>query len=210
MGIIGGEKVEGNLFYFLGWIFWIITTFFLNKENKNRFRYSLGLLLIIFLSIHTFYFLGIEISFAFIILLLCTYLHAAKLNNRNVFYVIISSFIITLAFVSFQLFEIFDPVWVIFNRNIMLVTLIIVLASILENNRRIRIVTILIGSIHGELLYAYVINKYDFYYTVGSLVFFDFTSLAMAIVLSWYGLVTVVSYLEKQVFHFEREKQKQS
>ncbi|WP_420489110.1 YphA family membrane protein, partial [Neobacillus vireti] len=50
MGIVGGVyKMEGSLFYWVLWLFWVYITFFMDKQNRYRAKLAVVTLLVIIL-----------------------------------------------------------------------------------------------------------------------------------------------------------------
>ncbi|MEK5065148.1 hypothetical protein NSS72_17130 [Cytobacillus sp. FSL R5-0596] len=115
-----------------------------------------------------------------------------------------------MAYVTFHLFELFDPVWVIFPREWMLSFLMVYMAVLLQKNRMLRLPLILLGGIQGEFLYAFILKPFSFPYTIGSLAFLDIMSISFSISALWIAVHWAVQYIEANFKHFEREKQKLS
>lgn len=115
-----------------------------------------------------------------------------------------------LAYVSFLMFELYDPVWVIINRDWLLTFILMYLTIMLQSEVRMRMYTLLAGVLQGELLYSFVLRQNGFTYPIGSLEFLDFAALAVAILLLWSGLKFTAAYFNTHFNHFEREKHKSS
>ncbi|MEH7525478.1 hypothetical protein V7149_19735, partial [Bacillus sp. JJ1503] len=133
----------------------------------------------------------------------------SKFKRLTAAYVLFSSFIVMIAYVCFHLFALFDPVWLIFPRKWMLALLMIALAIILHTNKVYRLIIILFGSIQGEFLYAYILNKYSFPHLIGSYAYLDGITLAAALLGAWSGFEYLTSFYEKHINHLEKEKGKQ-
>ncbi|MBU8879110.1 hypothetical protein BGM26_08945 [Bacillus sp. FJAT-29790] len=202
--------MEGLTFYWVAWTFWIIATFFMKRSEASRIKLSLWLLLIIILSPHVISVFGMKISVAGLFLAGTLFMFTAKLERLKAVYFILCSFIIMLAYVCFLLFELFDPVWLVFPRNGMLAFLLVFLTVMLQENRLNRILIVLLGSIQGDLLYALILSKYSFPYLVGSFAFFDAAALSTIMLTIWNGVEFLAAYYEKHYNQIEREKQKLS
>lgn len=199
--------LEGIVFYWISWSIWIAVTFLLDKKNKIRYPLSLGVLLIIIGSIYTLDFGEFSISVTALIILSLTYYFITRLRKAGAIYVFICNLIILLAYCSFLLFELFDPVWVVFDRKWMLSIILVYLTLMVHENHLMRILIILMGTLNGEVLFALIIRQYQFPYIVGSLAFLDVVSMAAAVILLWNALEYIAAYLESYVNPLVKEKQ---
>lgn len=91
----------------------------------------------------------------------------------------------------------------------MLAFVIISLAIILHNNRVHRLIIILLGSIQGDFLYAYILNKYSFPHVIGSYAYLDGITLSAGFLAVWSGVEFLTDFFEKQTNQFEKEKGKE-
>jgi hypothetical protein len=185
MEMIGGDAMEGALFYWFSWLGWVWSTFFLAKQNKYRFSIAFVLLMLIISSPYRIEILGIEIYIPAIVLITFSLIETAKLRNRIVFSIFVSSFIIMLGYVSFLLFELFDPVWVIFDRKWLISISVILLATALQSERHLQILSIGMGMLQGEFLFSFIMKRLAFPYPVASPAFLDIVSLATMILGVW-------------------------
>lgn len=201
--------MEGLLFYWFTWIFWVIATFFLKKNSFLRLSLSFWLLLLIILSPYSFVLSNYEISYASILLVFSLLIFISQIRGFKAAYVLLCSFIVMLAYVCFHLFEFFDPVWVILPRSWMLSFVLISLSLLLHSNKIYRILVILLGSIQGEFLYAFILNKYSFPHIIGSYVYLDSLSLSTALLACWSGFEYLAAFYEKHINQLEKEKGKQ-
>ncbi|MFE8702663.1 hypothetical protein ACFYKX_18850 [Cytobacillus sp. FJAT-54145] len=202
--------MEGIFFYWLFWLFWILTTFFVGRQKSYRLKVSIWLLLALILSLQSFTFMSFQMSWTSLFMLLTSYMVIARLKRRQLAYFIIVSFIVMLSYTSFMLFELFDPVWLIIDRKWLLALLIAYLSVMIQKTPILRTLTAITGSIHGDLLFAFIINKFSFPYYIGSFAFLDVIALVVALILAWSGLEKMAIYFEYHINHLEREKQKQS
>src|SRR5690606_32574001 len=159
---------EGIMFYWIAWTFWVITTFFMKKEDSLRLGFSLWLLALIILSPYSVPVFDFEISIAGIFLGCSIFGFGARIKGKKLLYLFICSFIIMLAYVCFHLFALFDPVWLVFPRNWMLAAVLVFTSLILQENKVSRILIILLGALQGEVLYALILSKYSFPYLIAS------------------------------------------
>lgn len=210
MDMIGGSGMEGFIFFWLFWIFWICSTFFMSKKEL-RLKISIGILVAISLSMNSITIFQVEISLTNLFLLILSYFIMAKLKGKTRNYLFITSFIIMLAYTTFHLYELFDPVWVIFNRYMMLSLLLAYLTILLQSDLHLRVITLLCGAIHGDILYSLILRKFSLTYSSGSFAFLDVIAISIALLLMISGFKRVSVYFEHHIKQqLEREKQKQS
>lgn len=202
--------MEGLIFFWISWMVWIMATFFMDRNNKYRFLLSAWILFFIMLSPWTLKIFNVETSIGGLFLLISLYIFAGRLKKLSKFYFLFCAFILMMAYVTFHLFELFDPVWVIFSRNWMLSFLLVYMAVLLQKNRMLRLPLILLGGIQGEVLYALILKQFSFPYTIGSLAFLDIMAISVSISAVWIAGQWAVKYIEANFKHFEREKQKLS
>ncbi|MDF2037199.1 hypothetical protein P2R12_09565 [Cytobacillus oceanisediminis] len=202
--------MEGLIFYWISWMVWIMATFFMDRNNKYRFLLSAWILIFIMLSPWTLKIFNVETGIAGLFLLVSLYIFAGRLKKLSKLYFLFCAFILMMAYVTFHLFELFDPVWVLFSRNWMLSVLLVYMAVLLQKNRMLRLPLILLGGIQGEVLYALILKQFSFPYTIGSLAFLDIMAISVSISAVWIAVQWAVKYIEANFKHFEREKQKLS
>ncbi|RSK27447.1 hypothetical protein EJF36_11425 [Bacillus sp. HMF5848] len=194
--------MDGAIFYWLYWIGWVITTFLMNK-GKLRTLVATCLLISIAFSTSVVTLFNTDINALVILYFLGCYFLIRKYPKRSQFYYLIVSLSITMAYVSFHVFSLFDPVWLVFNKLWMLVFLLVYLNLLLVKNVLARLLTLLLGILHGEVLYAIVLYNFRFPYEIGSLFFWDACALMITGILLWSGLENISQYwnstLQKQV-----------
>lgn len=198
--------MEGSLFYFFFWAYWILVTFFMKREKTQK-KLSIGLLICIALSLQKINIANIEISIVSLFLLFAAYYLTAKEQGNIQIYLLVTTFIVMLSYSAFQLFALYDPVWVIFNKKLMAAVLIAYLTVILHGSFILRTISLTIGLIQGDILYSFIVGKLTSHIVIGSFEFFDMFSLSIA-------FVSMVSVLKKMIFYFEThyqylEKEKQ-
>lgn len=209
MEMIGGSGVEGFSFYWLFWMFWTMSTFFMRKSAR-RWKLSMWLLVAIILSLNSVKLFHIEISMTCLFMLFTAYMMIAKEKKKVMCFIIISSFIVMLAYVSFHLFELVDPVWLMIDRKWMLSILLTYLVVILHNGFYQRMVALLCGMVHGDVVYSLVILKYSLRYEIGTLSFLDVVAISTVFILILEGIKKVSAFFDQHFNQLTREKQKQS
>lgn len=173
------------MFYWICWMYWIYLTFILDKQKPYRLKLSASILVIIIISGIHFQVLGFDIYLSGLVLLFGSFYLIGRERKTTIFYYFICSFIITIAYVTFHLFEIFDPIWIIFKDEWMIAICICILALILQNNLRGRLLAVISGTMQGEILYAYILSRYPFPYTIGSFAYLDVCLLTTSLLVGW-------------------------
>ncbi|WP_442594567.1 YphA family membrane protein [Neobacillus sp. D3-1R] len=200
--------MEGLYFYSISWSIWIVCTFFLNKKFENRFPLAFITLFIIILSPYNFTLQNITISYAAVGLLIICLFQILSLAPKGKFYFFLTSLIIAVGYVAFQLFELFDPVWIVMKRDWMLSLLLTYLILMLQSKLIWRITSVITGCIYGEILFALAIRPYSFPQVIGSMVFLDVCSLTLLMLFAWTSIKVTISFFENYYQSIEGEKQK--
>jgi hypothetical protein len=208
MEMIGGGGVEGFYFYLGAWCCWIAAAFFMKRQQKERTALSACLLIAIIVSPYTISLGSIHISVAGLFILICCYAEAASITGLKAVYFFVSVFMIMLAYASFQLFALFDPVWVVFKKEWMLAAIMFALSAVLFAGCRKRIAAMLTGAIQGDLLFSLVLEKLSLAYEAWSFSFLDMAAISACALLLWESFVRLAAYLERQAANLEKEKQK--
>jgi hypothetical protein len=202
--------MEGAIFYLVFWSLWVYLTFILSKQNPYRLKLSAMILMIIIVSNNQFSIGKFEFYYSGIMLLLFCYLFLGQEKLNVIIYQLISSLIVSIAYVSFHLFEIFDPIWIIFNKDWMLGICLGFLAIVLQQTLKGRLLIVVSGTMQGELLYAYILSKFQFPYPIAAFAYLDVCSLVVVLLLVW-SLLENAGTIFQNYFHFwEKGKQKSS
>jgi hypothetical protein len=202
--------MEGTMFYWICWMYWIFLTFILEKQNPYRFKLSAVVLSVIILSNIHFKFIGFELHLVGLFLLAISYFVISRERQGAIIYFFICSFILTIAYVTFHLFEIFDPIWIVFKKEWMMGVCFTILALLLQKNLRGRLLIIVSGTMQGEFLYAYILSKYHFPYTIGSFAYLDVCLLTSALLVGWSCLENAGTFFGNHFNFLGRAKQKSS
>lgn len=201
--------MDGMLFYWFFWTFWTLSTFFMKKYGM-RFYTSFWLLLAIIFSNKFIYLFGFNVSLAGLLMMGTAYWMMAKQSKSGGSYLFLTSFIVMLAYAAFHLFELFDPVWLLLNRRFMLSFVLAYLSISVQHGFWLRIMTLFLGAIHGEILYAVILKKFDFAYAIGSMMFLDVMAISLALIVTVSGLKKASAFFEQHFHHLEREKHRSS
>ena len=200
--------MDGQFFYWFTWMLWIQATFLLDKKHKNRLKFAILLLIAIILSPYQL----TVVDFDFSLLAACLYIggffYIAAFKKITLFYFLLSSFFTMLAYCSFHLFSILDPVWVIVDKKWLLSVILILATRLIYNDPAKQIALMIFGSINGDILYGVLLNKYQYSYMIGSMSFFDSTLIGIAGIVGFYTIKSYLLRWEKSIYIMEKEKQK--
>ncbi|MGJ7909358.1 YphA family membrane protein [Neobacillus sp. LXY-1] len=198
--------MEGTLFYLIFWMLWVYVTFILSKQNPYRFKLAAIVLVIIIFSDRYLTIGNDKIYLGGLFLLLFTYLFLSFEKKGAMLYLFICSLIVSIAYITFLLFEIFDPIWLIFKREWMMGAVIGYLALLLHKDLKGRLLMIACGTMQGEFLYAYFISNYQFPYSIGDLSYLDVFSLISGILVGWKMLESTITTLQHHFHFLEKER----
>nr|WP_295972389.1 hypothetical protein [uncultured Bacillus sp.] len=200
--------MDGLIFYWIFWLGWVITTFFYPKDHPRRLLISAWILGAIIVFPASIEFLGLKWHGTGLYILLTFYLYAAWLPFKTSLYFLLSVFILMLLTVCFLLFELFDPVWILIEREWLLAVAAVYGTLLLHSIKGYRVLSLLFGMVHGEIFYAFILKKFSFTYPVADPAFLDAMSLACGMVLAWNSLEWMAAYFNKYAQFLEKGKQK--
>jgi hypothetical protein len=202
--------MEGSVFYWILWLFWVCITFFFNKQNPYRTKLAVVILMVIILSDVHFLVESFQFYASGLFMLLLSYIILGKKKLGSLLYAFICSFIVTISYVTFNLFVIFDPVWVIFQKEWMMGVCISFLAIILQTALKDRLLIIVSGTMQGEILYAFYLSKFEFSYPIGTMAYLDVASLIIILLVGWSALENAGTFFQNHFHFLEKGKQKSS
>jgi hypothetical protein len=203
-------EVEGEIFYWTCWAFWIYLTFLLEKQNPYRMKLAAIVLIILILSNIQFKVSVFEIQASGLFILGISYLFISQEKRTAIIYYFICAVIISIAYVTFHLFEIFDPIWIIFKKEWMMGIVLWYLAILLQKTLKGRLLILFAGAMQGEILYALILNKFQFPYLIGAYASLDVCSLTALLLVGWSALENVGTVMQNYFHFFEKGKQKSS
>ena len=203
--------MEGVYFYWLAWIGWVWTTFFMNKDNPLRLKWAIMLLAVIFVAPFTVNVLIFELHLSAFAVAFFIFSETRRKKTGSFLYLFLSSFIIMLAYTSFLMFELFDPVWVLFDRKIMLGAAGFYLAVLLHKDRNDRILALVSGFLQGDILFSAVLWKFNFPYAAASMAFMDILFISLGLLLAWSAIESLIAFMSGSTINqVEGEEQKTS
>lgn len=197
------------IFLFLLWIGWIGATFFLHKNNPKRLPFAIIFLLLIILYPVQLSLFQLNFNGAIFLLLLSGYMLAATKPFIKNIYLCLAILITMLGYAGLHLLEMYDPIWVLVDRRLLLSFFLLAISWLLYPTAIFyRYLTIVIGSIHGEISYAILLLGLDMNYIIGSKSYLDALAITIT-VLYVHHLITKGMSLTKKFFEEKKAEQKQ-
>ncbi|MDQ0412125.1 YphA family membrane protein [Mesobacillus stamsii] len=203
--------MNGVYFYWLAWSGWVLITFFMDKKHPYRRKWAIYLLTVIIAAPYKDDFLFFQFHLSAFVIAGFIFLETRRKKTRTFLYLFLTSFIIMLAYTSFLMFELFDPVWVLFDRKFMLGAVGFYLAILLHNEKRDRMLALITGFLAGDFLFSAVLWKFHFPYEVASMTFMDILFISSGMLIAWSAVEALISIMSKAtVKEAEGEEQKTS
>lgn len=206
MGNIGVNRLEGIYFYWFAWIGWVILTFFSKKTSKRTF-FAFVILLMLTFSTRIISVGVIEFNVTFFIGLFTSYVILSKVSFIRQLYFTLASLTITIAYVSFHLFELFDPVWLVFERQWMLGIIMAYLTLMLVKEPLLRMAVVFSGIGQGDILYTIILGNFSFPHTIGSLQMLDGLAITLMLLFLWYLFENIAVYFDQAFPKKSKERQ---
>ncbi|MCD8501110.1 MAG: hypothetical protein LRY71_04785 [Bacillaceae bacterium] len=127
------------------------------------------------------------------------YLLLEKKKWSNIVYFIGTGLLCTLVYVSFRLFQLYDPVWVMKHPTVKLAIILFLLTTFLVKSYKNRMALIFIVTSQSEIIYSLYIKDRLGSITIDSLEAFDVVAITIFFSIAWYGFEQLVVWLEKLV-----------
>ena len=161
--------MDGSTFYFVAWIGWIIVTFY----EKEPIRWKLGACIMIFIICSPLHVTIASFVVSVNALLLCiiSFIGITLYSVWKKLYSLLSALIIAMLYTSFHLLEIYDPIWIVVDRVFLLSSALVYASVLLHGDRILRLCSLYVGMLQGELLVTFIFRKLNFPYDYGSLAF---------------------------------------
>lgn len=190
--------MAGLFFYWIFWIAWVCTMFFVSKMVSYRFSLLFHLLAVIVFSryIVTIYSFSIQLSGLYMFFIMCIIIR--KYSLPKIIGVILNSFILAMAYASFQLFVLLDPIWVMMKPVYLQCLFMNYLVILLAKDWRMRVLFLLLGMIIGDLVYGGVLTNQMLPYVSLSFPWHDAIAMVLIVQLLWSYLEFVSKWLYKQ------------
>ena len=177
---------------------WVCTMFFIPKKVSYRFSLLFHLLAVMVLSryIVTMYSFPIQLSGLYLFVIMCIMIR--KYSFYKIVGVILNSFIIAMAYASFQFFVLLDPIWVMMKPVYLQCLFMNYLVLLLAKNWRMRLLVLLLGMIMGDLVYGGVLTYQKLTYVSLSFSWHDAITMVLIVQILWSYLEFVSKWLYKQ------------
>ncbi|WP_110112984.1 hypothetical protein [Bacillus sp. CGMCC 1.16541] len=198
--------MEGIYFYWFAWMGWIVTTFFMDK-TKQRFWYTAIILFSISLSLTNVQLLTMTVSGTYLLLLIMSYISFSRVKVRQQVYYFIASFIGAIAYASFCLFELYDPVWIFIDKRLIVSTLILYVIFMLVKTYKMRIICSIIAICQGDLFFSFVLRTLSFPYEIGALLLLDIIAITVLTISVWEGILKMTVYFDGYLLKWNKQKQ---
>ena len=200
---IGGEMMDGNTFYFVAWIGWTIVTFFMKKDSV-RWKLSVCILVFIICSPLHVTIASFTVSVNALLLCIISFFGIALYSIWKKLYGLLSALIIAMLYTSFHLLEVYDPIWIVMDRLFLLSSALVYASVLLQGDRILRLCSLYIGMLQGELLVTLIFRKLHFPYDYGNLAFLDIIAVSTFFIFFLYWIAKASVYMEQ----FKRKTRK--
>ncbi len=187
--------MEGIYFYWFIWIAWIYTTFMMDK-TRTRLIVALVLLFSIILSNKEIPLFSLTVNATILFYLLASYFIVSQKKWRKIIYYVCVSLILTSSYVTFKLFQIFDPVWVMFHPTFKLSLILLLLTLTLVKEQMLRVALVVITVTQGEIIYTLFLNSLVTDFGIGKLESLDIIAITVGFTYIWYSFENFVKWLD--------------
>lgn len=186
--------MDGVFFYWVSWLVWISVMFFIPNTVAYRFDFLFHLLATMILVGYTLEFSSytVHISGIYLFLILCIYMR--KLSLMKTLEVVIGSIIVALAYASFQLFSLLDPIWLILKAPYLLCILLNYLILMLFKDWKRRMSVLLVGMILGDIVYSGLLHFHSLNHVALSYAWHDHVVMVLTTNALWRVLELLSGY----------------
>ena len=187
--------MEGIYFYWFAWIGWVYVTFLMNK-TRFRLVISIVILFSIVLSNKEVPLFSLTVNGAILFYLLLSYSIVSQKKWSKILYYLCISLILTSSYVTFKLFQLFDPVWVMFHPTFKLSFILLFLTLILVKEQMVRIAIVVITVTQGEIIYTLFLNSLVTEGGIGRLESLDIIAITVSLTFVWFLFENFVKWLD--------------
>jgi hypothetical protein len=197
---------DGMLFYWFMWMGWVYTTFIMKKDGE-RTRKGFFLLSCICLSSLTIPFSTGTINAASLLFAAAGFIYLGRTKGRLLYYITVC-FIAATAYVSVELFSLYDPVKILIDKKYLLGVILLIVLICLSKKSEDVIFLHMIGLFLGDVLYQLVIYRLQGYVEIGSLYMLDLFALTSMILIFMVKLVDMFKKMKnssiKKINHLKQ------
>ena len=198
--------MEGIFYYWMMWLAWIITTFFIKKQ---KVRTKLTIFLLVNICISEFYWVigHFYVRISLLLFLGLGYYLSVKKNTAKSlsYYLIILT--LTFAYTSILLFHIYDPVWFLFDYRLIVSSTVSVLAIYLGKQIVQKYAIYILAVCQGELIYWFILGKFHSGLIIGTAAYLDMVVIGCIIIYLWTTFQQLVLSLEQTLEKPAKERQ---
>ena len=137
--------MDGLFFYWILWIAWVFTMFFVPKSVPVRFSLLFHFLVMMILARYklTVFTFSMQLSGLYIYGVVCVTIR--KWSIMKLLGMVINSILVALAYANFQLFVLLDPIWVMMKPEYLLCLFMNYLVLLLVKDWKNRVMVLLLG-----------------------------------------------------------------
>lgn len=189
---------DGTLYYWFMWMGWVITTFLIEKGRTRDMMVLVLLTGIILSGLSVPFQLG-SVNTAFLFFL-CVGLAYVIVQSNQLLYYVTSCFILATAYVSLELFALYDPVKLIFNKKYMIIFILTAMLIVLSKTKKDQFFIPLIGLFIGDTLHQLIIYRLIGKIGIGSMYVMDILASTTMMLIFMVVLVDMFKKLRRAAF----------
>lgn len=141
------------------------------KKDSIRWKISACILIFIICSPLHVTVASFTVSVNALLLSVVAFIGIALYSIWKKLYSLLSALIIAMLYTSFHLLEVYDPIWIVVDRLFLLSSALVYASVLLHEDRILRLCSLYIGMLQGELFVTLIFRKLHFPYDYGSLSF---------------------------------------
>lgn len=188
--------MNGAMFLWGAWGVWIFATFLLEK-GRLRFWTAVWSLIIVIFSPYNIQMNSLTINISFLILILLGVSLFTVNKKREVLFYVLTSLIVSMCYVLYHIYLIYDPAIQLILKPWMFLLMIVGINRILVIPLRLRVSTLIIGLIHGEIIRVLIFIH--FIHTLGTKSFLDHLSFTLSVTFIGMGFERVLQIFQELV-----------
>ncbi|MDC3415391.1 hypothetical protein [Aquibacillus salsiterrae] len=198
--------MSGLLFYWTGWMFWVIATFLMDKSVLRTFLGCSVLITIISSNQWLVYSDDLKINLSIISLTFCSLLFLAK--EKGWLLSTIRALCVLFGYVGILFWEQVSPVWMFLPREIIIPVIGILVVMILTKNYIERGIIWCMGISTGEILHGLILRSYGFSPEIGELAFLDLVFIGFGLLVVIRGIVELRLRMDMFLQLVEKQKKR--
>ncbi|MEI5907176.1 hypothetical protein WAK64_08915 [Bacillus spongiae] len=201
--------MEGYMFLWSIWFIWVFATFILDKNKPYRFMIASFSLAQIIVSPYKVMIGNMIFNGPFIIMGIFLFIVLANYSLDEKLFLLISVWTIGCFYAGFRFIEVYDPIWIIFDRSLLLALLLAIILYLLFYKRNNQWPIALIGGgMLGEVLAYNTLAPYGLSHAVGDKSFLDVIYITIIFSFSITYLSSLIQRLQLKI-PMEKEKTNQ-